>query len=844
MNAQDVPLDSVDIIADPRYKSKKFANLFIGHHYRDAWLATVRVPYIDIEKEGLVPIKQGGGVQTKSLRLERENGMQFIFRSVKKDVSKKLPVFLRGTLAHDVMQDQISATHPYGALVIPGLAKAAGVSYSIPQVGVVKDSPALGEFRETFGNMLVLFEQRPVGDLSIYPNYNFAPKVANSPKVFEKVRESLKHKVDPFAMSRARLFDFWLGDIDRHEDQWRWGVYKTEKGTLYRPIPRDRDFAFMKADGFIPWVLSRKWAFRLAQHFDYDIKDVAGLGLQGMYIDRSFLTQMTKANWIAIADSMKVSLTDSVIDEAFKDWPKEIYEIDGEIIKAKLRNRRDHLPEYAEEYYTVLAKKVDVLGSDEPEFFLVERLNKDETRIRMYGKQSNGERGTLYFDRTFKFEETVEVRLYGFDGADEFEITGKVKRGILIRIIGGDGADIIRDVSKVRGLGKQTYVYDERDGVEIDKSGETKNCTKKDSTANVYDRKSHKYDVWMPQVNFGYNPDDGLYLGAGLMWKHRAFRKFPFAAKQKLSGAYAISTSAFLLNYEGTFTDVIGKWDLIFDAQAVFPHYTSNFYGWGNDSEVDESRGKNYYTLRYNLMSIGPYLERYSKNELHFVQIGTQYKYINVVSNTDKFISDADTLVASSDLKSQQFGGIWASYSFHQLDHETSPSKGWKWRSGAQWVQRMSASGDFIRLVSELSVYIPLEAIQTVIAMRFGGATLINDFEFYQANSLGGQEMTLYDANLRGYRRDRFVGRTSFYQNTEIRTSLARLPNYILPFELGLIAFIDNGRVWQDGEESSRWHTGYGGGFTLSPTRSFIISITYDGSIENDFVIMHLGYRF
>src|SRR5438045_372163 len=47
---------------------------------------------------------------------------------------------------------------------------------------------------------------------------------------------------------------------------------------------------------------------------------------------------------------------------------------------------------------------------------------------------------------------------------------------------------------------------------------------------------------------------------------------------------------------------------------------------------------------------------------------------------------------------------------------------------------------------------------------KAGAATNIrNDYEFYQANTLGGP------TNLRGYPRTRFAGKTSFYQNTKLR---------------------------------------------------------------------------
>jgi hypothetical protein len=34
---------------------------------------------------------------------------------------------------------------------------------------------------------------------------------------------------------------------------------------------------------------------------------------------------------------------------------------------------------------------------------------------------------------------------------------------------------------------------------------------------------------------------------------------------------------------------------------------------------------------------------------------------------------------------------------------------------------------------------------------------------------------------------------------------------------LGLFGLVDTGRVWLEGEDSSTWHTSYGGGLLLQP---------------------------
>ena len=68
------------------------------------------------------------------------DGREYSFRSVDKDPSAVLDSILRETVVADLVQDGISAAHPFGALVA---------------------DPALGEFREEFAGMLGLIEERP-----------------------------------------------------------------------------------------------------------------------------------------------------------------------------------------------------------------------------------------------------------------------------------------------------------------------------------------------------------------------------------------------------------------------------------------------------------------------------------------------------------------------------------------------------------------------------------------------------------------------------------------------------------------------------------------------------------
>ena len=123
--------------------------------------------------------------------------------------------------------------------------------------------------------------------------------------------------------------------------------------------------------------------------------------------------------------------------------------------------------------------------------------------------------------------------------------------------------------------------------------------------------------------------------------------------------------------------------------------------------------------------------------------------------------------------------------------------------------------------------------------MRFGVGHNIGAFEIPQAQYLSGTD------NLRGYRRNRFAGRTMFFNNAEIRIRLAEFSTFLFPGAVGINIFHDIGRVWMDDEKSGRWHNGYGGGIWLAPIKRWVISASVAHSKEEDLIsYFSLGFRF
>jgi hypothetical protein len=829
---------TIRIAANTQYdKAKKFKRLMLGDHYRKEWATPVDIEILDMDTEagGLTPVKLGGGLQTSSLRLKGANGKQYVLRSVNKDPSKAIVSELRGTFADDVVQDQISSSNPYAPLVVSSLAEAAGIFHSKPRLVYVPASHRLTSFAETFSETLCLFEERPAGNEEDNAAYGYATSIINSQKLFDRFFSSSQYGVDAKAFVKARLFDMLIGDWDRHEDQWLWAGSEKADQTIYKPIARDRDQAFPKMDGIIPQMATRKWAIRKIQDFDEKIRDINGLNMAGIHLDRIFTNSLTLKDWLIAAQELKETLTEEVIDAAFREMPEAIFAISGKETVAHLKQRRYELHEYATDYYLFLSKEVNITGTKEKEIFEVNRITDDSTTVIVYSTNARGEKERVIFKRTFLSTETKEIRLYGLQGDDIFNINGTVKKGILIRVIGGKDEDSVTDYSIVKGGAHRTKIYDDADN-DFHTGKEARKYISDDSLKNDYHPRSFRFDWLAPLQSPGYNPDDGIYLGGGLIYKKQKFGKAPYGHLQSIGGYYAFKTGAYSFWYTGIFKETIGKWDLHLGAKVNAPNYVRNYYGLGNETERLDTTNS-YYRVRFNQVIIGSSLQRQWGTK-HSISAGAEFQSYKVEQTSGRFISSEYAKLDSSDFGRIHYGQVQLTYQFNTVDNPLYPRKGIRFNAGVRYTQNIREGEEhFTQIFSELSSYIskgPLTiASRTGISTNAGGS-----YEFFQANTLGGL------TNLRGYRRDRFSGKTSVYQNTELRWRFNTVNAYLVKGAWGVLAFMDRGRVWMPDEDSKKWHYGYGGGVWLLPFNRMALTATYGISKEDQLVTIKTGFLF
>ena len=440
------PRDSVIVPASTKYiNCSPLRILFVGKNYRREWSTPVKMPVFNLKKErGGFTIKElGGGQQTKSLRLLDKDGQEWVLRTTDKDVAGALAVNLGNKLASGIVkgtiQDLISASHPYGSLTVPDLAKAAGVIVAKPRLFFVPDDPAFGEYRTIFANTVCFLEDRePTPDQS---------ETQDTEEVMKKLSEKNDHQLMQQAVLRARLLDMLIADWDRHEDQWKWGTQKKGSMTYYYPVPKDRDFAYFKSNGLI--VLFASITVLPHMHsFTNDGSALKRLSNKTWEIDAQWMNQLDDEDWKAAIIQFQKKLTDSVLETAVKKIPAEVYAISGKRLEEKLKNRRNGLLKHAMKYYRFLAMNAYVIGTDEQEYFAIGK-NGDNITVTV-SRNGSKDKDQIVYQRTFNQGDTKKIFIKGLDGNDHFDIDENVTSSIKLHLEGGKGDDVYSVKGKIK----------------------------------------------------------------------------------------------------------------------------------------------------------------------------------------------------------------------------------------------------------------------------------------------------------------------------------------------------------------------------------------------------------
>ncbi|MGX5818703.1 BamA/TamA family outer membrane protein [Chitinophaga lutea] len=836
--AVSVPPAYVTMPADSQYaKASSLHRKVLGNNYREIWATPLTFPVINMDT--LKILKRGGGMQTRSLRLEDPAGREWVLRSLRKWPLEAVPEELRETFAKDIVQDQISASIPYGPLAVATMAEGVGVPHTNPRFVYLADDTALNIYRKDFADNLYLFEERePV-----------TGKTYNTLKTLEELLSDNDNSVNQRAVLQARLLDFLVADWDRHEDQWRWYADKDKekKTKVFYPIPRDRDQAFFINQGILPRLMDARYLLPSIQGFRTKFPDIRYWNRNPRYFDRNFLTGLSKEEWRDAISRFQLQASDSLIDAAMHSFPDTIRKQVEPWMSNTLKSRRAQLETQGLKYYRFLAKSVDVTGSQKNEQFTVTRMPNGFVRVESKKISKKGELEQTLYDRIFDPTDTKEVAVYGLGGQDRFIFQGPEASSIRVRIIGGRDQDTYIDSTGVRAGGKRTLIYDLSKGKDsFAVSNNQRLRLSSDPKVIQYDRKAFQFDQTIPMIAGGYNLDDGLLLGLGLDRTTHGFRKDSFAVRHTFTAVHALATKAYNFRYQGQFNDVIGKADLLLYAQAKAPHNTINFFGFGNETEYDKNitdPAIRYYRSRYNIYMVEAALRKnLAQNITASIAPSLTAVSLDRDDNADRFLTnyDANKLDSVNLFRNKFYAGLRLGFNIDTRDNQLLATRGIQWNTSLLGNKGLNdASKNIGQLRSDMSIYASMGLPPSVVLVaRFGGGVTWGDPEFFQGMSLGGS------ANLRGFRNNRFTGTSMVYNNMELRVKLFEFTSYILPGTVGLIAFNDVGRVWVKGEDSGRWHDGFGGGVYFSPINMFILTASIGHSYEDTLPYVTFGFKF
>jgi hypothetical protein len=850
---KDFPKEiEASIYSEEETTKSNFYKFLWGERYRKYFSTKVKVPTVDLDTMfgGLEPVRKGGGNQSKSLRLEDKNGAQYVMRALRKNAVQYLQALIfkdqyiegqfEGTSVEDLLLDVFAGSHPYAPFVIGDLADAVGIYHTNPVLYYVPKQNALGRFNDEFGGELYMIEEHTSEGHSELASFGYQNTLLSTEDMMDKIHKDEDIVIDEEAYIRARLFDMLIGDWDRHHDQWRWIEFKENGKKVYRPLPRDRDQAFsIMADGFLlsAGVILIPDA-RLLRKYEDDLVDVEGVNVEPFPLDMELIQQSNKEVWDAQVKALQEGLTDEVIDQAFLNVPEEVRDHSVEEIKRKLRGRRKNLQAISDRYYNVINKYAVVKGTDKDDWFDIERLPNGQTKVTAF-RIKDGEKSDIFHERTYNKEDTKEIWIYGLDDEDEFRVFGEDEEYIKTRIVGGQNNDTY-NIENGRSI--VFYDYKTKKNTVVSNKGRKK--FRDDYESNIYDYKKLKNNTNTIIPSIGANPDDGFRLGIIDVFTKYGFERNPFTSQHAVSAVYYFATEGFDLKYKGEFANILKNMNFGIELQFNSPNYAINFFGYGNESpnpEADEDDGfdadLDYNRTKIRTFSVMPSLI-WRGHEGGKIRLSALYES-NEVSRTDgRFIA---TLPEDDPLfDKQDFYGVDAKYQFLNKNDKSFPTLGMLASLQLGYKNNLATSKGFGYLIPELQFDYHLDAGKNIVLATHLKAhiNLGDQFEFYQAATIGANN------GLRGFRNERFTGKTAFVQSTDIRWNFTNLKTGILPLGIGVFGGFDYGRVWIQNDTSDKWNNSIGGGIFTDLADMISAQISAFNSDDGLRLAFRLGFGF
>jgi hypothetical protein len=682
------------------------------------------------------------------------------------------------------------------------------------------DDTVLGQFREKFAGMLGTIEERPdsgfAGGSDVVDTEHLVARLDKDPLV----------RLDERELFAARLVDILIGDWDRHEDQWRWVRF----GNTWRPIPRDRDQAFARYDG---WLISlARLVQPKLQLFSFEYPSLGGLIRNGAPIDQRLLSGIDRNAADSIGQALKRRISDSVLTTAVSRVPPEFSDQHRAWLLAVLKARRDGLDQVALRFYRRLARQVDLNGTEEAEVARIERDSRGVLITIIHGE-------TILYQRRFIPEETHEIRVFLRGGNDRIEFTSDpdASSGPVVRVIGGEGDDHF--VGSAPGL--RLYDEDGDNTVEGRVALNRKRWTVDPDTVWPSIRRTPDRGVRQRALpTLGIAADVGVVAGLQGWIAWYDFRHAPHSTRLVYRAVFSTTRPSGRMSAE--LTHQLENSPVFYGLDAAGSGIESlRWYGFGNETIQEEPAI--FYRIRRNDLRGSAFLGlRFGGNQ---ARLGPVFRWsstpIETGFNATRFIG-ADRPYGTGTFR---MAGLGARVTIDTRDSPGFARKGFALAiNGETFPRWLDADSAVTRVEAQASIaFAPLEIAKRRPSLHLmaGGVKTWGRLPYFLAPTLGGLE------RLRGYYPDRFAGDAAVYGSAEVRLPLTRA-KLLFPGEQGVFGFVDVGRVSLRDQPSDTWHHSLGAGVWFSFVRQdyvlFLALARPELSVEGNRLLFGFGFPY
>lgn len=838
----------VPIFKQDSIREALFFKTIWGDKYKNAYSKPVqaKIARLDTLYGGLKVIRRGKQEGYNVLLLEDKNGKEYRMRAMGKTAlnislkkltddtessdinsSKKKSRLVRGQ-----NRDFYIASHPYAVMAIPKLADAISVLHTESELYYVPKQKELENYNEDFGDQLYLISG---GAFKNDNEYKYPKDVETTDDILIKLRKTGDVSLKEQDYIKSRLFDMLLGNWHRENNHFKWVEYYDENNKLrLAPIPKHRDNAFSSFEGNILDITSSLFSGSLQNHiYDSEFADWEWFNEEAIILDRALLQQSGRNQWRFLAEKIQEELTDEVITSAFGNIPKEVQDESLENIEQTLRKRKNNLVKIAERYYDYLSEQQTITGTDADDIFEIYRLPEGKTQIKVFSS-FNGVKADTLVDRTFYHKDTKEVWIYGLGGADRFTVEGDEKDLIFLRIIGGHG----KDTFKLKN-GRRVKVYDiaSTESVVKEKNGGVLRFTDVYSL-NTYDYRRQSDRSHNVLTGIGFNPDDGFRAAFQYTYRIDNFQRNPFSQQHQLEVSYFTMSNSFDISYRSEFANIKDILNLEVGARFTSPNYTINFFGYGNESMNDRSEHGYFYNkieMQHTSAQIG--LLRKSN-------FGSLFK-LHALFDSYKIGSSEYLFVDNENIeklqKTKYFSSLMGTYQYRSFDEPLNPTIGMLFDLNLGITNNLGEKNRFFGFLnSRIGFYNALakNKIWVLKTNIFYQQNLGKKYEFYQSSQLGGSN------GLRGFRDERFSGKSSLAGSADIRYSFPEFKVRLVPIQIGIYAGGDIGRAWTPHEKSTQWHNSKGGGLWINGSGGLNANLSAFNSKEGTRIVFGLGFDF